>query len=511
MTIMPDRLRALADGWPDAEAHRVVGPAGGDRMTFGDWRRGANQLAGGLREAGIERGQRVALLFELADVLRYAEAYIAVQQVGAVSALVNLDYTPDELVEILRHAEPDAVLASESVAGRLDEVVGRVDSVRLVVTTGQGTSVSDGWDSLRKGDGDEDIQVEIGDDDPADIVYSSGTTGMPKGVLTRHSNVSQAPQLTPDEFSGDLWLNATMLDAQASRSFLLVPASLGMTVAHLAPAFDARDWVDVVEEEAVGATYLEAWMAREILDLAGVEDRDLSSLHMVTVGGAPIAAASLRRLNELLPNATPQNSYSLVELGTGFTLTPAEDFDRKADTVGQPMGGLEIRIVDPDSGAELPPGEEGEILARTQTPRREYFRAPELTDEAWQDGWLHTGDLGCMDDEGYLHVVGRLDDMIIRRNFNLHPGEIEDLLAERDDVHDSAVVGVPREDGNEEVVAFVVTRDGVSAEDLASWSAERLGEPKRPDRYELVDELPRNDRGKILRKDLVERASPGGA
>ena len=508
MTIMPDRLRALADEWPDAVAHHVAGSDhDGDQLTFGQWRRQANQLAFGLRDAGISRGDRVALLFDLPDALHYAVAYVAVQQLGAVDVLVNAEYAADELVEILRHAAPQAVLASGSATDRLREVLPHLDGIRFVAATGEGSEVARPLASLAQGDGSDDIQADLADDDPADIVYSSGTTGTPKGVLTRHSNVSQAPQLRPDEFTGAFWLNATELDAQAARSFLLVPASLGMSVAHLAPDFDPQRWLRTVRDLKVAAAYLEPWMVREVLDADGVEDVDLSSLTLVTVGGAPIAASTLRRFNDLLPNATPQNSYSMVELGTGFTLTPAEDFDRKADTVGKPMGGLEIRIVDPDDGEEQATGEQGEILARTDAPAREYFRAPELNDETFEDGWLHTGDLGWFDDEGYLHVVGRLDDMIIRRNFNLHPGEVEDRLAEHDRVHDSAVVGVPRDDGPVEVVAYVVPRGELTADELSSWVDEHIGGPKRPDRIVVVSSLPRNARGKILRRRLAEEAS----
>ncbi len=499
MPILPDQLRLVAERHPHEVAYRVIGTG---EMTFDRWWRQANRIARTLTARGVGPGDRVALLFEAADTLRRLQASVGAQLAGGISVPLSTALSAAELAAIGSHAEPAAVLASPSLAERARQL-GAVDVT--VIPAGDGP---DGWGDVLVDD-DRPVDVPVTEDDPADIIYTSGTTGRPKGVLVRHANGAQLPIAAPT-WTGKVWFHASPMSTSAGAAFSYVPMQLGMTGCYL-PRFDPEVFCDLAEAGAIHTAFLVPAMVERLLGREDLSDRDLSSLEIVSVGSAPVAPSTLLALAERVTNGMVFNGYALTESGAGQFVLPATEIAERPGSVGRPMPPAEVRIVG-DDGGEVAIGEVGEVTLRTDTRPREYFRDPEATERTWRDGWLHTGDLGFVDADGYLYLAGRSKELIIRGGSNVFPADVEAVLYEHPDVSEAAVVGVPDAELGEEIAAAVVLRPGATTDpdQLRAWCRERLSSYKVPRIFDLRDELPRNQTGKVLKRQLSEELAPTG-
>jgi acyl-CoA synthetase (AMP-forming)/AMP-acid ligase II len=267
------------------------------------------------------------------------------------------------------------------------------------------------------------------------------------------------------------------------------------------PRFHAADWLRSVESDRPVVAFLVPAMVELILADQGFETADLSSLAVVNIGSAPIASATLQRFGAGLPNADVLCGYGMTEFGA-VTATPLGDHGRHLGSVGLPLPGVELRIVGPD-GTSVPPGAVGQITIGGARRPRAYYRDPAASETTWHGGWLWSGDLGRVDEDGHLWVVGRQKEMIIRGGHNVVPGEVEAALFEHPSVAEVAVAGVAHPVLGEDVAAWVVLRRPVSTEDLRPFLLARLADYKVPRRISVVDGLPRNESGKVLKSQLV--------
>jgi acyl-CoA synthetase (AMP-forming)/AMP-acid ligase II len=398
---------------------------------------------------------------------------------------------PAEQARILRHAGASVLLCGEVH----DELLAAVPTV--VGTTGGG------WVGLLSPD-DGDLEQALTPDDVADIMYTSGTTGEPKGVVVRHGGLSTTDRV-PTAWLGLGFLSSSPF-ATTSGSLLVCGPMRGGLSGWFLPRFDPERWIDSVERDRPVAAFLVPAMVELIVGIPRFETADLSSLAVVNIGSAPIATATLRRFGAGLPGTEILCGYGMTEFGA-VTAVPLGDGGRHLGSVGPPLPGVELRILDPD-GATLPPGEVGQVaIGGTRRPRA-YLADPGGTERTWVDGWLLSGDLGYLDADGHLWIVGREKEIIIRGGHNVVPGEVEAALFEHPAVAEAAVAGVAHPVLGEDVAAWVVLRAPTSTDELRSFLLARLADYKVPRRITVVGVLPRNESGKVLKSHLVPGDEP---
>ncbi len=504
--LLTDQLRTMAAAYPDHVAYRNLGD--GTSITFAAWDRRSNRLARGLGDRGVAPGDRVAILMSADHILDWIVAYSATHKLGAVAVPLNNRLTPPEVSGILDHAEVSAVVTSGSYGGSVGPLIGSLPSLHLVATVG-GPGIDGALDIEQVlADDDAAVQAPLTGDDLADIMYTSGTTGKPKGVAVRHSQVARVPNQLP-EWQGTGWLTASPVFTFAGLGFIHNPMKAGMVVLHL-PTFDAGRWLAVVEQERPPSAFVVPAMAQLLIHHPDFESADLSSLRLLVLGSAPLAPNTLRVLQAKLPGAAVLNSYGMTEGGHAtFTMDP-EAARTRPGAVGRPTPPVEVRIVG-DDGESLPVGEVGEVLTRNPGGHRQYYRDPEATARQWEGGWLHTGDLGRLDADGYLYIVGRKKEMIVRGGMNVYADDVEAVLQAHPAVVEAAVVGIPHEVLGEDVAAYVVFRpgSGTTTDEVIAFAGAQLADYKVPRRVVVVTELPRNAGGKVVKARLATAAVAG--
>ena len=489
-----DVVALAASSQSDAVAWRNLDDD--SELTLRAWDGDANRLARGLVTSGIRPGDRVMLAIGPTDPFPWLVTYVAIHRAGAVAVPVNTRLAPAEIDAIVAHAEPSLVV---TVAGGGGGETGRLSSARA----------SD-WSALLHDDASP-LAHETELPDPVDIMYTSGTTGAPKAVVARPGGSVAAD--TPARWNGLGFMTCSPFSTTSGILLVDGPLRGGMSGWYL-PRFDPGRWLGLVEHNRPVVAFLVPAMAQLLVSHPGFGEADLTSLAAVTFGGAPMARSTLRRIAERLPAADVLVGYGMTEFGA-VSRTPSGDGGRHLGSVGRPLPGVEIRVVD-DDGRGVAPGQVGEVNVRGAGPAREYFKDPDNSERTWREGWLYTGDLGYLDLDGFLWITGRAKDVIIRGGHNIVPGDVEEVLLSHPAVVDAVVVGIPHPVLGEDVATWVVPREHseVSADDLRSFMLERLADYKVPRAIHLVGGLPRNDAGKVVRGALPGLApgelAPGG-
>ena len=427
--------------------------------------------------------------------------YNAVWCAGAVVTPAIFLLSTEELAYILRDAEATAVVTTSELLDKVQQAADGVD-LRFVVVTGEGADGAVAFSSLAEADPAAIVPREDGD--LAVLLYTGGTTGRAKGVMLTHENVW---------FAGKAGYEAAHVPG-VTRGLVTLPLShaYGLLVTVVAmhasepPStilmrwFQAERFLELVQEHGVQTSALVPSMLQALL-AEPLEDHDLSSLRYLVSGAAPLAAELVDECRRRMPGVELREGYGLTETSALVSTNPPGKV--KAGSVGLPVPGAEVRIVD-EGGRELPAGDVGEVCCRSRFVMNGYWRDPELTAQTVRDGWLRTGDMGFVDEDGYVFIVDRKKDLIIRDGFNVFPRDVEEALLEHPAVASVGVVGRPDPVHGEEVVAFVSARPGseASPDELVAFGKERVGALKYPRDVRVLRSLPLTPIGKVDRKAL---------
>jgi long-chain acyl-CoA synthetase len=497
--------------------HHLAVVCGARRLTFAEHYAAVNRLSNALLGLGLEKGDKVAII--LPNCVELLEAYRACAQLGLVSVPLSPLLRGPGLVTLLRDSETSAVIAGAAMIDALNEARTQLSSIDaanyILVGAPEARGYRDYAAFTAAASDKPSPRVDIRDDDIYNIIYSSGTTGDPKGIVHTHyvralycTMFASQFRFTPESVAmhaGSLVFNGAFVTMMAAWY-------LGCTFV-LQEKFDAAGFIDAVEREGVTHVMMVPSQIVAVINASNFSGRSLRSLRMLCSVGAPWHREHKETLLPLLPDSL----YELYGLTEGFiTVLDTKDFARKIDSVGTPIPFSEMRIVG-DDGRDLVAGEVGEIVGRSPLMMPGYYKRPDLTAQAIKDGWLFTGDVGMADTDGFLHLVDRKKDMIISGGVNVFPKDIEEVAVQHDAVREVAVFGVPNDKWGESPLAAVVLKSGqlVTGDELRAWINARVSA-----RYQqvcdvvLVEDLPRNTAGKtlkrVLREQYANRAAVGG-
>jgi fatty-acyl-CoA synthase len=512
-----DNLDRTAAARPDGEA--MVEVATGRRWTYAQLRADVDAVALGLVAAGVAKGDRVGIWAP--NQAEWTLVQYGTAKIGAVLVNINPAYRTHELEYVLNQAGISLLVAARefktsNYAAMIEEVRPRCAALRQVVLIG-----SPEWDALvetgRGGDADELArrQAELSPDDPINIQYTSGTTGFPKGATLSHHNilnngyfVGRGCGYTPDD--------RVCIPVPFYHCFGMVMGNLGCTshgatMVIPAPGFDPKATLAAVAQERCTSLYGVPTMFIAELNDPDFDSYDLSSLRTGIMAGSPCPVEVMKQVVDRMGMTEVTICYGMTETSPVSTQTGADDeLERRVSTVGKVHPHVESKIVDPETGLTLPRGEPGELCTRGYSVMLGYWNEPEKTAEAIDRArWMHTGDLGVMDAEGYINITGRIKDMVIRGGENVYPREIEEFLYTHPDILDAQVIGVPDVRYGEELCAWVTLRPGaaeLTAEAVREFATGKLAHYKIPRYVLVVEEFPMTVTGKVRKVEMREKS-----
>ncbi|HOZ26265.1 MAG TPA: class I adenylate-forming enzyme family protein [Hyphomonadaceae bacterium] len=500
---MPDLIRAHAKERP---GHTAV--IDGDRtLTFAQFDALIDRAAAALQRDGV--GDRGAVAMCGPSSIEYVTVYIAALRVGAAACPLAPSSTAEQLAAMVRDCGAGILFVDDSASAALDTVADKLTVKRIALEGASNPSFA----SWLAPEGAKPAPVTLDPDQTFNIIYSSGTTGTPKGIVQPHKmrwgHIRRAEALGygPDAItivSTPLYSNTTLVS--------LIPALVRGGTIILMRKFDARSFLELAQKHKATHAMLVPVQYRRLMDLPDFDSFDLSSFRMKTCTSAPFGADLKANILKRWPGGLVE-IYGMTE-GGGSCLLAAHVYPDKLHTVGQPAPGHDIRIIG-DDGRELPRGETGEVVGRSMSIMTGYHNQPKKTSEAeWfsPDGerFIRTGDVGRFDEDGFLVLGDRKKDMIITGGFNVYPSDLEAELAKHPAVTESAVVGIPSREWGETPAAFIVLRGGAvaTAEELRQWLNAKVGKTQRLTYTVVVESLPRSSIGKVLKRQLRDELKP---
>jgi acyl-CoA synthetase (AMP-forming)/AMP-acid ligase II len=483
------------------------------RVTYREAAGQTNRVANAFASAGLQIDERVAILSR--NSIEYAILYYGALKSGVVPVPLNYRLAPREWAYILNDAQAKMLIAGGECVNATDAIKDELKTVDKFVAVNADPLV--GWLDYDQWVADQptaspDRIITEGND--VYQMYTSGTTGHPKGAVLTHSavdaNITQITVVTRAE-PGERYLIVAPMYHAASAVTVFTCVRWGMCL-YIQEEFNPVEVVAALaEEETAGATLVPSMIQACLVAVPDVAERRYDGLRQISYGASPIAEETLRRAMDIFKCDFIQG-YGMTESTAVLTyLLPADHFRGLSDkpelllSAGRPLVGTDVRVVDEDD-KPVPHGTVGEIIARGPQLMRGYWNLPDESAEALRDGWFHTGDAGTIDDEGYIYIQDRVKDMIVSGGENIYPRVIEEVLFQHPAIADAAVIGVPDEQWGETVKAIVVLRQGATATDdeIMDFCRGKLGGFERPRSVDFVDALPRNPSGKVLKRELRE-------
>lgn len=499
-------LTRLASNYPDKLAFKCAD----EMLTYGEFDRKVTQLANALGARGVGRGDRVATV--CMNHLEHVITFWAAWRLGAVVVPMNFRLAPPEVTYLITDSGAKA-LVIDGVFDNLEDAACQQLAVRLVVGESSSAGAEPFTEFLSSGS-DQHSYVHVEENELCSIMYTSGTTGLPKGAMLTYSNLlAQAHNVMsifkisgPDEIN----LCGVPLFHIAGIGGLLPNFRVGgHTVVQRLGAFDPQATLELIREEDVTQAFLVPTQWQAVCALPPL-DPPITTLRRISWGAAPTTVGILEAMDRTFPGVENIAVFGQTEMSPVTCSLEAKDAIRKIGSVGLPIPGVEMRVVDIE-GNEVPQGEIGEIVYRGPTMMLGYWNRPDATAEAFAGGWFHSGDLVRVDDEGFVYVVDRLKDMLISGGENIYCAEVEAAVQSHPGVLEAAVIGRPHEKWGEVPVVIVAPKPGteLSEQEILDHVGEKLARYKQPKAVHFVDALPRNASGKVTKPDLRREYAAG--
>ena len=506
--ILSDIYKRNAKRYP----HNTAAVFGSTRLSFAEFNHRINSFANALLSLGLQKQDKVAIILD--NCLEYLELYCAVPKAGCVAVPLNTSLSISELVYIINNAEAKMLVFGEGFMPMVDSLLQELDSVETLVGIGTTANGAKSYEHLVRDYSADEPEVEVGEEDLAYLLYSSGTTGLPKGVMITHRGIIESAVnyvLGCDQRREDVSLIAAPLFWGATPIVNIVPQFYVGGTLIIADDFSPEAILSLIQRERVTLGMMAPPMIMSLLEHPQLSSYDTGSLRHIWFGGLPMPVESLKRAIQTRGNIFFQ-VYGMIEL-TPLAMTvpeeqviegPPEKVKRLASCGKEPPN-VEVRVVN-DEGKDVAPGEVGEVIGRGDNLMKGYWRMPQATAEALRDGYLHSGDLATIDEDGYLYLVGRKKDVIVSGGNTIYPSEIEDIIYQHPSIIEAALIGVPDEELGEAPMVVVVVREADNAaEDILAFCQQKLPDYACPRSVTLVEKLPRNPAGKVLRKVLQEK------
>ncbi|MHB8907324.1 MAG: class I adenylate-forming enzyme family protein [Syntrophales bacterium] len=511
-------LRQTAERFPDKVA--IISPeAGGEETTYRWLDDHSSRLAASLADLGVKAGDRVALWMK--NSREYILSFYGILKAGGIVVPVSTHYGERELLHQLNVTRAKGLMGHDGLIRPLGDTLTGLDTLRFLVSEGaeEPPAGTVSFSSLLAGSARLDRSVGLDPESTLAVLpFSSGTTGLPKGVMLTHANLlaNLYQVVRAHEVSDrDLLMNQLPFFHIYGMTVLMGNAIVAGATQVIASRFrPLDDFLDLFETYRPTLFFTVPLIIQEFCHHPRVRTMDWSSLRYVNTGGAPLSPDLQERFTEITGVPVMQG-YGLTESSPTTHINPIRRI--KVGTIGLPVAGTEDRIVDPLTGAELPPHEVGELWVRGPQVMKGYYEDPGATAHTLVEGWLRTGDLAMKDEEGYVTIVDRLKELIKTKGLQVAPAEIEHILVGHPDIQDAAVIGEPHPDFGEVPVAYVVLRPraALSREAVIEYAANGLARYKRLARVIITDSIPRSPSGKILRRvlkaELTSAPSPGAA
>jgi long-chain acyl-CoA synthetase len=484
------------------------------QATFAEINQRSCQLAGALIDAGVKKGDRVGVL--LPNCAEFVESDFALIKGGFVRLAINPRLKPSEYTYMLNDAQASTLIFGSQYADDISTLRAELNTVKHFIQVG-GTESEFAvlFEEVMEQADRGDVIVDVADNDPYQILYTSGTTGKPKGAVTSfRSRLSTLATVLIDEMKvkpDDALLSVAPLAHGGGTKIL--PHFIRGAKNVLLPKFTLESFCQTIEANKVTTTWMVPTMITMLLEFPDLKKYDLSSLQTIVYAAAPMPEATLRRALDTFGNIFVQ-VYGLSEAPNPVLLLSREDHIAEGtakqvsrlQSAGREVFGVSVRVVNSD-GENIKPGEIGEIIIAGDNIMTGYWKMPEATEQTIQNGWLYTGDMATVDDEGYVFIVDRRKDMIISGGFNVYPREIEEEIYKHPAVLEAAVIGVPDERWGESVKAVVSCKPGmnVSADELIAFIENQLSGYKKPKSIDFMESLPKGANGKILKRELKDK------